>query len=119
VTLQWFRRIVALCCAASVAGMIVTNIRGAIGGAMAFGMFGATAMLMLIVVNTLVRPPNQGGAQEALAAELEARVQDLIAQGAPEPLLREAVRKAVRLGQGEASARSIGNQRTNSDVVAD
>jgi hypothetical protein len=101
VTLPLFRRIVALCCVVSVAGMIVTNIRGAIGGAMAFGMFGATAMVMLIVVNTLVRPANQGGAQEALAAELEARVQELIASGASETQLRDVVRKAVRLGQGE------------------
>ncbi len=95
------RKIVAVCCVISIAGMIVTNIREAIGGAMAFGMFGATAMLVLIVANTLVRPSNQGGAQAALAAELEARVQELVAAGAPEPQVREVVRKAVRLGQGE------------------
>lgn len=94
------RKIVAVCCVASVAGMIVTNIKGAIGGAMAFGMFGAVAMLILIVANTLDRPANQGGAQQALAAELEARVQDLIATGTPETPLRDVVRKAVRLGTG-------------------
>jgi hypothetical protein len=95
------RRIVAVCCVASVAGMIVTNINGQIGGAMAFGMFGAVAMLLLIVANSLHRPSNQGGAQQALAAELEARVQELVSRGTPEPALREVVRKAVRLGQGE------------------
>jgi hypothetical protein len=81
--------------------MIVTNIRGAIGGAMAFGMFGAVAMLILIVANSLHRPSNQGGAQEALAAELEARVKELVATGTPEVALRDVVRKAVRLGEGE------------------
>ncbi len=100
-TIKLLRRIVVVCCVISVAGMIVTNIKGAIGGAMAFGMFGAIAMLMLIVGNTLVRPSNQGGAQEALAAELEARVQDLLKTGAPEQEVREIVRKAVRFGQGE------------------
>jgi hypothetical protein len=48
----------------------------------------------------LHRPSNQGGAQEALAAELEARVKDLVAGGAPEAPLRDVVRKAVRLGEG-------------------
>jgi hypothetical protein len=100
-TIKLLRRIVVLCCVISVAGMIVTNIKGAIGGAMAFGMFGAVAMLMLIVGNTLIRPSNQGGAQEALAAELEARVKELIAGGAPEHEVRDIVRKAVRFGQGE------------------
>lgn len=100
-SINLLRRIVAVCCVASIAGMIVTNINGAIGGAMAFGMFGATAMLMLIVANTLVRASNQGGAQSALAAELEARVQELIAAGTPEQPLRDVVRKAVRLGSGE------------------
>ncbi len=102
------RKIVAVCCVASVAGMIVTNIKGAIGGAMAFGMFGAVAMLILIVANTLDRPSNQGGAQQALAAELEARVQDLLDAGASEPALREVVRKAVRLGSGERLPPTLG-----------
>jgi hypothetical protein len=102
-TISTLRRIVALCCVASVAGMIVTNIRENIGGAMAFGVFGAVSMIVLIVANSLVRPSNQGGAQQALAAELEARVQDLIAAGTPEAGLRDVVRKAVRLGQGEAT----------------
>jgi hypothetical protein len=100
-TISVLRRIVALCCAASIAGMIVTNIRGAIGGAMAFGMFGAVAMLVLIVANSLDRPSNQGGAQEALAAELEARVKELVAAGTQESSLRDVVRKAVRFGEGK------------------
>ena len=104
-TITLLRRIVAVCCVASVAGMIVTNVKGQIGGAMAFGMFGAVAMLMLIAANSLHRPTNQGGAQDALAAELEARVQELVGRGTSEPELRNIVRKAVRLGQGEPPSR--------------
>lgn len=100
-SLKALQRIVALCCVASIAGMIVTNIKNNIGGAMAFGIFGATAMLLLIVANAVTRGTNHGGAQDALAAELEARVVELVQSGTDEAALRSVVGKAVRLGRGE------------------
>jgi hypothetical protein len=101
VSLKVLQRIVAVCCVISVAGMIVTNIKDNIGGAMAFGGFGASAMIVLIVVNAVLRNTNHGGAQEALAAELEARVAELVKTGTDEAALRSVVGKAVRLGRGE------------------
>ena len=98
--LKVLQRIVAVCCVASIAGMIVTNIRENIGGAMAFGTFGASAMFVLIVVNAVVRGSNNGGAQTALAAELEARISELVKSGTDEATLRSVVGKAVRLGRG-------------------
>jgi hypothetical protein len=100
-SLKLLQRVVALCCVMSIAGMIVTNIRDNIGGAMAFGLFGASAMVVLMVVNAVLRNTNHGGAQDSLAAELEARVAELIAAGADEAAVRSIVGKAVRLGRGE------------------
>ncbi len=100
-SLKVLQRIVALCCVASIAGMIVTNINNQIGAAIAFGMFGAVAMVTLMVASAVVRGTNHGGAQDALAAELEARVVELIQSGTDEAKLRSIVGKAVRLGRGE------------------
>ncbi len=100
-SLKVLQRIVALCCVVSIAGMIVTNIRDNIGGAMAFGGFGASAMIVLMAVNAVLRNTNHGGAQDALAAELEARVAELVKNGTDEAALRSVVGKAVRLGRGE------------------
>jgi hypothetical protein len=100
-TLSTLRRIVAFLCVLSIAGMIVTNIKDNPSGSIVFGLIGAIAIVCLMVGNALKFGDNQGGAQEALAAELEARVQDLVATGVDEQSLRSVVTKAVRLGRGE------------------
>jgi hypothetical protein len=103
-TLSLLRRLVAVLCVLSIAGMIVSNINNNDGAAMVFGFIGAMAIVCLMLGNALRFGDNQGGAQEALAAELEARVQELIASGADEAKVRGVVRRAVRLGRGEPSS---------------
>lgn len=100
-TLRVLRVVVAVICVGSIAGMIAGSIADNNGAAMTAGIIGAIAMLCLITANTVTRATNQGGAQEALAAELEARVQELVNEGTDERALRAVVRKAVRLGAAE------------------
>ena len=103
-TLSVLRRVVALLCVLSIAGMIVSNINNNDGASTVFGLIGATAIVCLMVGNALRFGNNQGGAQEALGAELEARVQELIATGADESQVRGVVRRAIRLGRGVSAA---------------
>ena len=103
-TLSVLRRVVALLCVLSIAGMIVSNINNNDGASIAFGFVGALGIVCLMVGNALRFGDNQGGAQEALAEELEARVQELIATGADESMVRGVVRRAVRLGRGERTS---------------
>ena len=81
--------------------MIVGSVKNNAGAAMTAGIFGAIAILCLIVGNAIDVGSNGGGAQEALAAELDARVRELVAAGAEETAARAVVRKAVRFGQGD------------------
>ena len=100
-TLKW---VVAVCCVASIGAMIAASIADNNGAAVTAGSIGAIAMLCLITANAVTAGTNQGGAQEAMAAELEARVGELVAAGTDESALRSVVRKAVRLGQGERAS---------------
>ncbi len=100
-SISTLRRTVAVICVLSIAGMIAFSIADNVGGAMTAGIVGAIAMVSLMVGNAIHVGSNTGGAQNALAEELEARVQELIAKGADEQLVRGVVRRAVRLGRGE------------------
>lgn len=100
-TISLLRRISTLFIIGSIAGMIVMSIKNNIGGAITAGAIGAGSILCLMTGNAIHVGNNAGGAQEALAAELEARVQDLIATGADETAARGVITKAVRLGRGE------------------
>ena len=102
-SISLLRRLVALVCVLSIAGMIVGSVKDNAGAAMTAGIVGAIAILCLIVGNAIDVGSNGGGAQEALAAELDARVQELVTAGAEESAARAVVRKAVRFGQGERS----------------
>lgn len=86
--------------------MIVLSIKENIGGAMTSGIIGAIAMLCLITGSAVWAGTNGGGAQEALGAELEARVAELVAAGADEAAARSVVGKAIRLGEGDALRRT-------------
>jgi hypothetical protein len=105
-SISTLRRFVALICALSIAGMIVMSIKSNVGGAMTSGIIGAIAMLCLITGNAIHLGTNGGGAQEALGAELEARVADLVAAGADPGAARAAIVKAIRFGEGEAMRRT-------------
>ena len=85
----------------SIASMIVFSIKDNAAVAMTGGVLGAIGILCLMVGNAVHLGDNQGGAQEALAAELEARVQDLVDAGADESSARAVVNKAVRYGRGD------------------
>ena len=100
-TISLLRRICTVFIIGSIAGMIVMSIKNNIGGAITAGSVGAAAIMCLMTGNAIYVGNNAGGAQEALAAELEARVQELIATGANEAAARSVVNKAVRLGRGE------------------
>ena len=86
--------------------MIVLSVKDNIGGAMTSGLIGAVAMLCLIVGNAISVGTNGGGAQEALGAELEARITELVDAGANEDAARSVVGKAIRFGAGEAMRRT-------------
>ena len=103
-TISLLRRAVAFICVLSIAGMIVGSIKDNAGAAMTAGIIGAIAMLCLIVGNAVHIGSNAGGAQEALAEELDARVQELVKAGADEHAARAVVRKAIRFGRGEPAA---------------
>ena len=81
--------------------MIVFSIKDNAAGAMTGGVLGAIGILCLMVGNAVHLGDNLGGAQEALAAELEARVQELVVAGADEVRARAVVNKAVRYGRGD------------------
>jgi hypothetical protein len=104
-TITTLKRAVAIICVLSIAGMIVLSIKNNIGGAMASGMVGAVAMLCLITGNAIHTGTNGGGAQEALAEELDARVNELIASGADEEQARAVIGKAIRFGEGQSSTK--------------
>lgn len=102
-TINHLRRGVALVCVLSIAGMIVGSIKNSTGAAITAGIFAVIAIGCLMVGNAIFVGTNGGGAQEALAAELDARVTELVAAGADEAAAREVVTKAIRFGQGQRS----------------
>jgi hypothetical protein len=95
------RRIIALSSALSIASMIVFSVKDNPAGAMTGGVLGAIGVLCLMVGNAVHLGDNQGGAQEAMAAELDARVRELIDAGVDETAARSVVNKAVRYGRGD------------------
>ena len=90
-------------CVTGIAGMIVLSIADSIGGAITFGVVGAVGALSLLLVGALVPAVEAAAsADEAMAAEVEDRVQGLVAAGADEDAVRAAVRAAVDLGRRTA-----------------
>ncbi len=79
------------------------SIKDNVGGALTAGVMGSIAVLCLMTGNAVHLGTNAGGAQDALAAELDARVAELVAAGADESAARSVVKKAVRFGRGQLS----------------
>jgi vacuolar-type H+-ATPase subunit D/Vma8 len=95
---RWIRRIVLVVCALAIAGMIVASITSHNGVAIAHGTVAAVAVLCLMLVSAVAGPEAFGGPQsidEAAAADLERRVDDLVSRGADEEEVRSLIR-AVR-----------------------
>lgn len=99
------RRIVLVVFIGGIAGMIATSLAENTGGAVTFGLVTAVAALGLILVSAVApvhRPAGgpQAVVDERVAAEVEARVRELVRAGADERAVRELVQRAVELGRG-------------------
>jgi hypothetical protein len=101
--LSLLRRIAGTSIVGAIAGMIVYSIRNNIGAAMTAGTIGAIATLCLITGTAIHVDLIGHGSGDGLAAELEARVNDLINAGVDPQTARTTIRKAVRLGQSRVS----------------
>jgi hypothetical protein len=99
---------------AGIAGMIVGSIADNNGVAITFGLITAVAAVGLILVTSVApadafrgRESRASGSgtpkrvDEVLAADVEGRIESLIASGADERSLRQLVQRAVELGRGE------------------
>jgi hypothetical protein len=95
----WIRRVVLGIFVLGIAGMIVASILDSIGAAITAGLFTAGAVVCLVLVTSVAEP----GAfappvvDEHAAADVERRIGELVAAGAPEPELRALVRAARKL----------------------
>ena len=98
---RWIRRIVLAVFVAGIAGMIVGSIADNNGTAITFGLISATAAVALILVTSVAGPTAFGAPQvdETIAADVERRINELVAGGANEAEVRSLVREAVRLGR--------------------
>jgi len=97
------RGVALVLCVVGIAGMIVTSIADRIDAAITFGFVGATGALALLLVGVLVPAVERAASwDEAQAADVEERVQRLVAAGADEDEVRAAVRAAVELGRRSA-----------------
>jgi hypothetical protein len=104
------RRVVLGVFVLGIGGMIAGSIADNNGMAITFGLITAVAALGLVLV-TSVSPPGslaKPGApvtteeDERLAADLEARIEQLVADGADEETVRKLVGRAVEMGRRTA-----------------
>lgn len=100
------RRVVLVVFVLGIVGMIIGSIADSNGAAITLGLVTAIAALALVLV-TSVSPPDAlagGGTgrqvDERLAADLESRIEALVADGADEEAVRRLVGRAVELGRG-------------------
>jgi hypothetical protein len=108
VNVRWLRRIVLAVCVLSIATMIVTSITDHVGGAIAAGSVAALAILSLMLVTAVAGPEAFGRPapiDEAAAADIERRVEALIAAGAEESELRSLIRAVRHLDRRESLSR--------------
>jgi hypothetical protein len=99
-TARWIRRGVLAICVLGIAGMIVSSIAGSTGGAVTSGLVTAVAVVVLILVTAVAGPAAFGSPQpvdERAAADVERRIQALVATGADEADVRSLVRAVRRL----------------------
>jgi hypothetical protein len=96
------RRIVLVVCGLAIAGMIVASITSHNGVAIALGLTAAVAVLCLMLVTAVTGPEAFGPAQpvdRAAAADLERRVEALVATGADEAEVRSLIRAVRRISR--------------------
>ena len=97
------KRIRILCAAifvAGIAGIIATSIvSNNNGGIIAIGLVTSIAAVVLLTASTISTKKHIDAFDEVAAEQLEQQVSALIASGADEDALREAVRAAIDLGR--------------------
>jgi hypothetical protein len=93
------RRVVIAVCALGIAGLIAASIAGSTGGAVTAGMTTAVGALVLISITATAGAGAFGPVpvDETAAADVERRVQSLVASGADEHEVRSLVRAAQRI----------------------
>ena len=90
-------------CVLAIAGMIAASITSHNGVAIALGVTAAVAILCLMLVTAVAGPEAFGHSQPvdaAAAADLERRVDALVASGADEAEVRSLVRAVRRISRG-------------------
>ena len=103
------RRIVLTVFVLGIGGMIAGSIADKNGVAITFGLITAVAALALVLVTSVTPPdalakPGATGTDlvdERVAADLEARIEALVTDGADEVAVRKLVGRAVELGRGD------------------
>jgi len=96
------RRIVIGVCVLAIVGMIASSITEHNGIAIATGLVAAVAILCLILVTAVAGPEAFGApppVDDAAAADLERRVESLVANGADETEVRSLIRATRRLSR--------------------
>jgi hypothetical protein len=96
------RRIVITVCVVGVAGMIGGSIANSIGLAITAGVITAVAVLCLILVTSAAGPAAFDApppVDDDAAADLERRIEQLVAAGADEADVRSLVRAAARFAR--------------------
>jgi len=105
-TLRVLRWAVIAICVVGIAGMIIGSIADNNNGVVVtFGLITAVSIIVLMAVATTARSLESRQASaaeidEALAEEVESKVQALVDAGAEESAVRDLVGRAVRLGRG-------------------
>ena len=93
------RRVVLVVFVGGIAGMVVGSIMDNNGTAVTFGIITAVAALALILTTALVAGQPADRFDDERAEAVEARIQQLVADGADERAVRNLVREAVLLGR--------------------
>ena len=101
-TLRVLRWAVIAICVVGIAGMIIGSIADNNNGVVVtFGLVAAVSIIVLMAVAATARSAEsrRGEVDESLAAEVENRVQAIVAAGADEAAIRDLVGRAVQLGR--------------------
>ena len=93
------RRTVLVVFVGGIAGMVVGSIMDNNGTAITFGIITAVAALALILTTALIAGQPADRFDDERAEAVEARIVQLVADGADEAAVRDLVRDAVVLGR--------------------
>ena len=100
IALKRIRILCAVIFVAGIAGIIVTSIvSNNNGGIITSGLITSIAAVVLLTASTIATNKHIDAFDEVAAEQLEQQVSALIASGADEDALREAVRAAIDLGR--------------------